>query len=554
MDTSDSSSDDGDHLHTPLQLPDSTTIASHSDRPSSSNQSTDLFDFPQPKYIHVSRSVSPVFPEEQHTHFEFSTSHAHADLSHNALQLEGACQPLLTSQNSHFSFASSCESTPPPYQLHDQLPSVPFPPEPHHPSPSCTTSCPRLSRSSRPKYHVTTKASAYSRRFPRGHFLNPEFVQWYHLGDELGAGGYGFVMTAIHRLELREVAVKFIIKAKVPEHAWMEDKSARRVPTEALLLGLLDHPNIVKCLDLFEDELYFYLVQELHGTPWVSQINDPPPHELVIAPGKASSHLSTPALTPSPSVDSDFQLPGTPPQFSVGTGDLPCASGSAKQPCASPKDLVLVPAEPCPSYLGSTQPDGKRGTFLRRPSHDLFECIEQSKDKRLSEGQARFVFAQVVEAIHYLDSQGVSHCDIKDENILVDSYLNVKLVDFGSAVVVDPAETRPLYTLFFGTTAYAASEVLQKKPYRAPPAEIWTLGVLLSYLLTGASPFPTERDAIAGRVLLATHASAYVCESAEQLMLRCLDPDPERRADIDEVRAHQWLDGALDLPLDERIL
>jgi serine/threonine protein kinase len=67
-------------------------------------------------------------------------------------------------------------------------------------------------------------------------------------------------MTAIHRLELREVAVKFIIKAKVPEHAWMEDKAARRVPTEALLLGLLEHPNIVKCLDLFEDELYFYLV------------------------------------------------------------------------------------------------------------------------------------------------------------------------------------------------------------------------------------------------------------------------------------------------------
>ncbi len=130
----------------------------------------------------------------------------------------------------------------------------------------------------------------------------------------------------------------------------------------------------------------------------------------------------------------------------------------------------------------------------------------------------------------------------------------MKLVDFGSAVVVDPAESRPLYTLFFGTTAYAASEVLQKKPYRAPPAEIWTLGVLLSYLLTGASPFPTERDAIAGRVVLASHASAYVPASVEQLMLRCLDPDPERRADIHEVRAHRWLDGALDLPLDERIL
>jgi hypothetical protein len=262
MDTSDSSSEDGDHLHTPLQLPD--TIAS--DRPfplsaSSSNDSTDLFDFDQPKYLrssHASRSVSPLFPEERHSHCDLSTQHA--DLSHNALQLQGAYKPVLASQDSQISFAPPCESTPPPYQLHDQLPSVPFPAEP---------SCPPISRSSRSKYHVTTKASAYSRRFPRGHYLTPEFVQWYHLGDELGAGGYGFVMTAIHRLERREVAVKFIIKAKVPEHAWMEDKAARRVPTEALLLGLLDHPNIVKCLDLFEDDLYFYLVSRHIMTPCV---------------------------------------------------------------------------------------------------------------------------------------------------------------------------------------------------------------------------------------------------------------------------------------------
>ncbi len=132
--------------------------------------------------------------------------------------------------------------------------------------------------------------------------------------------------------------------------------------------------------------------------------------------------------------------------------------------------------------------------------------------------------------------------------------LQVKLVDFGSAVVVDPSEPRPRYTLFFGTTAYAASEVLLKKPYRAPPAEVWTLGVLLSYLLTGASPFPTERDAIAGRVSLAVNASAHVPESAEQLMLRCLNPDPDRRANIHEVREPPWLVGALDLPLEERIL
>ena len=162
-------------------------------------------------------------------------------------------------------------------------------------------------------------------------------------------------------------------------------------------------------------------VQELHGTPWVPHSKDPLAREQIPPPGKASSYLPTPALTPSPSVDSDLYLPVTPPQSSAGTSDLSREPGSAKQLSASPKDLSLGSAEPSPPYVRPSQPP-----FFRRPSHDLFECIEQSKDKRLSESQARFVFAQVVEAVHYLDSQGVTHCDIKDENILVDSFLNVR--------------------------------------------------------------------------------------------------------------------------------
>ena len=103
----------------------------------------------------------------------------------------------------------------------------------------------------------------YSARFHSEHILNPHFVRNYALEDELGAGGYGFVMTARHRVEGHEVAVKFIIKDKVPDHAWWEDDVFGRVPTEVMLLSLVNHENIVKCLDLFEDEVYFYLVSDL---------------------------------------------------------------------------------------------------------------------------------------------------------------------------------------------------------------------------------------------------------------------------------------------------
>jgi serine/threonine protein kinase len=110
---------------------------------------------------------------------------------------------------------------------------------------------------------------------------------------------------------------------------------------------------------------------------------------------------------------------------------------------------------------------------------------------------------------------------------------------------VDCTKPAPFYNLFFGTAAYASSEVLQRKPYRTAPAEVWALGVLLSYLLTGSSPFPTEQDAIAGRVVINSEVKAKLSPDALGVMKMCLTPDPENRATIKDVSEHRWLDGAL---------
>lgn len=117
--------------------------------------------------------------------------------------------------------------------------------------------------SSTPRFDYNTEACLHSDHFPANHHLDPTFVQYYQLEDELGSGGYGFVMTAYHRMEGHEVAVKFIIKDKVPEHAWTEDPMVGRLPTEVVLISGINHPNIVKCLDLFEDNLFFYLVRRI---------------------------------------------------------------------------------------------------------------------------------------------------------------------------------------------------------------------------------------------------------------------------------------------------
>lgn len=106
----------------------------------------------------------------------------------------------------------------------------------------------------------STLGHTYSGRFPAGHRLRPDFVRTYALEAELGAGGYGFVMAARHRTQGHEVAVKFIAKAKIPRHGWHESADGNKVPKEAVFLSMLDHPGIVKFHELFEDDVYFYLV------------------------------------------------------------------------------------------------------------------------------------------------------------------------------------------------------------------------------------------------------------------------------------------------------
>jgi hypothetical protein len=61
--------------------------------------------------------------------------------------------------------------------------------------------------------------------------------------------------------------------------------------------------------------------------------------------------------------------------------------------------------------------------------------------------------------------------------------------------------------------------------------------VLMSYLLTGTFPFPTEADAIAGHIVLPGPKQPW------KRLGSCLhlEPNPQLRADIREVRGHEWL-------------
>lgn len=140
-------------------------------------------------------------------------------------------------------------------------------------------------------------------------------------------------------------------------------------------------------------------------------------------------------------------------------------------------------------------------------------------------------------------------CSFSELNILE----QIKLIDFGSLVVTDPGKPRPFYKRFFGTTAYASPEIVNDRPYQAPTAEIWALGVLLSFLLTGAPPFSSEEDKLAGRLRFDVATMRRLSLECMHLLRWCLQVDPKERASIADVKNHPWLKDAFErLQLQEK--
>ena len=81
---------------------------------------------------------------------------------------------------------------------------------------------------------------------------------------------------------------------------------------------------------------------------------------------------------------------------------------------------------------------------------DLFDYISESDP--LGESVARMIFGQIVETVLDIQSKGVLHGDIKDENILINSdTLKVKLIDFGSGNWFNSSH---IYNNYEGTIVY----------------------------------------------------------------------------------------------------
>jgi serine/threonine protein kinase len=115
---------------------------------------------------------------------------------------------------------------------------------------------------------------------------------------------------------------------------------------------------------------------------------------------------------------------------------------------------------------------------------ELFDYI--IKKNHLPEEEARKYFRQILGGLEYMHAQLVVHRDLKPENIVLDVHHNIKINDFGLSNFINPGVR---LKNFCGSPVYAAPEIIRKKSYDGPTADIWSLGVMLFTMVTGHLPW-----------------------------------------------------------------
>uniref|UniRef100_A0A8C0WET8 non-specific serine/threonine protein kinase n=1 Tax=Castor canadensis TaxID=51338 RepID=A0A8C0WET8_CASCN len=160
--------------------------------------------------------------------------------------------------------------------------------------------------------------------------------------------------------------------------------------------------------------------------------------------------------------------------------------------------------------------------------------------QRLCEEEARGIFKQLVCAVKYCHDGGIVHRDLKADNILLDAQGKAKVTDFGLGTRYSFGQS---LTDWCGAFRYWALELFLRLPYDGRKVDVWSLGIVLYYMVTGALPFTGETVLqVRWAVLkLRYDIPRYLSMGLRNIIVQMLTKNPSERPSLDHIVGHPWL-------------
>lgn len=176
---------------------------------------------------------------------------------------------------------------------------------------------------------------------------------------------------------------------------------------------------------------------------------------------------------------------------------------------------------------------------------DLFERLLVLD--HLDEVHSSDIVKQCACALKYAHARGIAHRDMKPDNVVFcsedETDTNVKVIDWGLGFFFGEGTMQSTV----GTPSFSAPEVLQgSKPGYSPSCDLYSLGVMTYFLLSGNLPFKgtqAEQLRMMKKEKYSFNESIWrqISPEARDFIKGLLKPCPRKRMSIDAVLEHPWL-------------
>lgn len=142
------------------------------------------------------------------------------------------------------------------------------------------------------------------------------------------------------------------------------------------------------------------------------------------------------------------------------------------------------------------------------------------------------IIYKCAKALHYAHGRGVIHRDIKPSNVMLTTDNDVRIIDFGIAIVSDSDISR--IEGIAGSPSYMSPEQVQSEEL-TPASDMYSLGAVLYELLTGFRPFRADNlSKLLHQIVYATPPPIHtyrddIPEELEQVVAMSMQKDPGKR-------------------------
>ena len=167
---------------------------------------------------------------------------------------------------------------------------------------------------------------------------------------------------------------------------------------------------------------------------------------------------------------------------------------------------------------------------------------------RLKEEQAKFIFRQIYNAVHYIHSKNIIHRDLKPNNILFldEEKTHIIIIDFGISGLANGNQKESIKA---GTELYLPPEVIAGKEFSSSTKiDMWALGIILYQMVQGCHPFESKDgkdNNIINNILrnkLEFNKKIKISESLKKLLEGLLEKNYRFRIDTGDILFEKWFE------------